>query len=183
MDRRTKALLSRILGQVATGAVVVALAMLSGDPFALYRALGAKSRASRRRMKRAVGYAKKRGWITITETPQTIVAEITREGRKKLWRLQLDRPLAGQKWDGLWRIVIFDVPEKRKLARDTLRFRCKQLGMYQLQKSVWVTPWPCREHIEALRYLYEIPDSVLLIEATTVEGEELLRQRFNLTRS
>ena len=39
------------------------------------------------------------------------------------------------KWDGFWRIVIFDVPEKFKKARNALSKKIKDLGLFPLQKA------------------------------------------------
>src|SRR3989344_2261550 len=41
-------------------------------------------------------------------------------------------------WDGKWRIVLFDIPEKYKKVRDALRYHIKKLGFHELQKSVFV---------------------------------------------
>ncbi|MDP3727411.1 MAG: hypothetical protein Q8R35_02090 [bacterium] len=50
-----------------------------------------------------------------------------------------------QRWDGKWRLVIFDVPERIRDRRNLIRKELSTLGFYQLQKSVWVTPYPLPE--------------------------------------
>jgi DNA-binding transcriptional regulator PaaX len=40
-----------------------------------------------------------------------------------------------EKWDKKWRIVIFDIPNKKKPARNTLTEKLKKLGFYHLQKA------------------------------------------------
>src|SRR3989344_2297817 len=45
------------------------------------------------------------------------------------------------RWDGKWRILIFDVPEKIRGKRDFLRRELIDFGFYPLQKSVWVYPY------------------------------------------
>lgn len=42
-------------------------------------------------------------------------------------------------WDGKWRIVIFDIPEQKRLIRDLFRRNLKKWGFKHLQKSVWVS--------------------------------------------
>ncbi len=44
-----------------------------------------------------------------------------------------------EKWDGKWRIVIFDIPEANKRVRQVLRETLKVLEFWPLQKSVWVS--------------------------------------------
>lgn len=46
-----------------------------------------------------------------------------------------------EEWDGRWRVVIFDIPERERKIRDDFRFELKKLGLGPWQKSVWVTPF------------------------------------------
>ena len=46
-----------------------------------------------------------------------------------------------QTWDEKWRVVIFDVPEKRAKARRYLRSYLKSLGFGKVQRSIWITPY------------------------------------------
>src|SRR3989344_4422884 len=46
-------------------------------------------------------------------------------------------------WDGKWRIVIFDIREKRRSTRSRLRLLLSSVGFLRLQDSVWVYPYPC----------------------------------------
>lgn len=50
------------------------------------------------------------------------------------------RELQRVRWDGIWRLVVFDIPEKRKGIRDALRKKLRGLGFGMWQKSVYVTP-------------------------------------------
>lgn len=66
---------------------------------------------------------------------QELAYRLTDSGKDKaLWKRMMfeDEP-----WDGKWRVVIWDIPEKRRMARDLLRYKLKQLGFSQLQKSIW----------------------------------------------
>ena len=46
-------------------------------------------------------------------------------------------------WDGVWRLVIFDIPEDQRVARDLLRFKLKEWGFMKIQRSVWATKRNC----------------------------------------
>jgi phenylacetic acid degradation operon negative regulatory protein len=48
-----------------------------------------------------------------------------------------DRP-----WDGVWRVLMFDVPIAHGAARSRLRRRLKAAGFGFLQNSVWISPDP-----------------------------------------
>lgn len=58
------------------------------------------------------------------------------------------------KKDGVPRLVIFDIPEKERKKRDTIRFELVAHGFKQLQKSVWIGFAPLTsDFIESLDYL------------------------------
>lgn len=58
-------------------------------------------------------------------------------------RFQRDFPLsklAQKPWDGLWRVVIFDVENANKRKRNRLRSKLVNLGFGRFQKGVYLTP-------------------------------------------
>ncbi|MBI4036765.1 hypothetical protein HY386_02730 [Candidatus Daviesbacteria bacterium] len=44
-----------------------------------------------------------------------------------------------KEWDGKWRIVVFDIPEQKRLIRDLFRRNLKKWGFKHLQRSVWIS--------------------------------------------
>jgi len=85
-----------------------------------------------------------------------------------------------KKWDGIWRIVIFDIQENEKTARNALRLKLKELGFYQLQKSVFIHPYPCLNEIQFIEEIFKVGSYINFIEAQKIEGDEWLKQKFNL---
>ncbi len=66
-------------------------------------------------------------------------------------RLVRDFPilkLRSKKWDGLWRIVFYDIEEKRKNTRQALQWQLESLGFGRLQKSVYLSPLPISEDLQ-----------------------------------
>jgi DNA-binding transcriptional regulator PaaX len=92
-------------------------------------------------------------------------------------KLQLNRP---KKWDGRWRVVIFDIPERKKVARDALRQKFTKLGMFQLQKSVFVYPFDCKKEVDFVSDYFDVANDILYLEARVYEAEKQLRNFFNL---
>lgn len=70
-----------------------------------------------------------------------ICFRITDGGRDKVAKIIPVRGLREHRWDGLWRLVVFDVPEKKRWLRDDLRDKLLELGFACWQRSVWVTPF------------------------------------------
>ncbi len=66
---------------------------------------------------------------------------ITSEGEKLLKRLM-------PKKDGVWKLVIFEFPEKHKYVRSVVRAKLKQLHFKKWQNSVWISPFELDEEIE-----------------------------------
>jgi len=77
-----------------------------------------------------------------------------------------------EKWDGLWRLVIFDIPEDKKLAREALRWKLKQFNFFPLQKSVFVFPFKCEKEIRSLADFFKIGEYVEIILAKSLGSKE-----------
>ncbi len=67
--------------------------------------------------------------------------------------IEIQRPRA---WDRRWRILVFDFPELKRIERDILRDKIRQLGFREFQKSIWVLPWPCTDEINFIIELYSM---------------------------
>jgi len=50
--------------------------------------------------------------------------------------------LVNTSWDGLWRIILLDLPEDRKNERESLRYLLKKAGFVCLKNSAWISPFP-----------------------------------------
>ncbi len=107
---------------------------------------------------------------------------LTPKGEAKLRQLEakefnLKKP---KKWDGKWRILSFDIKEKRRGTRDKLRLTINAIGFKKLHQSAWVYPHPCEDLITLLKADFKIGKDVLYIIADTIENDQLLREHFGL---
>lgn len=101
---------------------------------------------------------------------------LTEKGKKKIITLDADNikiksPLV---WDHRWRVVVFDIPESKRTARNALREKLKNLGFYPWQKSVFVHPHDCLNEIEFLVELFQIRPYVRFFETFKVMNESEL---------
>ena len=104
---------------------------------------------------------------------------LTKHGRRRALELLLrSQPRHVKPWDGKWRVVVFDVPERRRAARDFLRRQLKLLGFRQLHKSVWVSPYDLSSTFrEFLREAGVLTSSrVMVVESMDYDRD--LRQQF-----
>lgn len=84
-----------------------------------------------------------------------------------------------KRWDGKWRIVLFDIPEKSRAFRDILREHLRELKFYKLQHSVFVSPEPFEKPILELISLYSAQPYVRVITATKIDNEQRVRRHFS----
>ncbi len=85
-----------------------------------------------------------------------------------------------RKWDGKWRVVIFDVWENVRSKRDLLRYEIKNFGLVQLQRSVWIYPYNCAEFIELLKTDLSFGKNIRYMVVEKLDHDENLRKYFNL---
>lgn len=76
-----------------------------------------------------------------------------------------------RKWDGRWRMVLFDLPVNASALRVSMRRFLLQHGFGYLQQSVWVTPDSLEETRRWLRKLPANVESLTLFEGQPCGGE------------
>ena len=109
--------------------------------------------------------------------------ELTKKGVSQLmrWKLsdyKLEKP---KKWDGKWRIIIYDILEKKKGTRKQISLLFNQAGFYRLQNSVWVYPYDCEDTIGLLKTDFGVGRNVLYVIADEIENDRHLRSEFGLS--
>ena len=121
--------------------------------------------------------------VKIEYRGKQIYVSLTKEGRKKAGKYQIDdlKIKKPWRWDKKWRVLIFDVKEEYKDKREALRGKLKDLGLFQLQDSVWVCPYGFQKEIDILREFFGFNSGELkIIEASRIEGEDEIKHFFNL---
>ncbi|MDP3764261.1 MAG: hypothetical protein Q8Q95_01430 [bacterium] len=134
-------------------------------------------------LERAIASLYKSKLIREHENPDgSLTMILTDKGKDKAITFNIDN--MGIKkpkvWDKKWRIVLFDIPEKHKPAREALRETLKRLGFYEYQKSVLIQPYPCQDEINFLIEYFSIRSYVRIITATDLDNELHLLKIFDL---
>jgi DNA-binding transcriptional regulator PaaX len=107
---------------------------------------------------------------------------LTDEGKTRILSCNLDKieikkPI---RWDGLWRLVVFDVPEDKNLGRKALAAKLKELGFYPMQKSVFIHPYECKDEIDFIVEIFNLAPYVRFLRVKDVDIELDLKERFHL---
>jgi DNA-binding transcriptional regulator PaaX len=136
-----------------------------------------------KKVRAAVSRLQAKQLIRLVETEEGVEIRVTPKGRELIRRTELEGSvrIIKQSWDKKWRIVLFDIPETKRVARDALRELLTSAGFYQLQKSVFVGPYPCEKQVSALADYFEIGDYVTCAEASRIgRQEQKVRRHFGL---
>lgn len=140
-------------------------------------------RARDRELRRIVYYMKNQGLVDTENYEHGI--KITKAGKKRLSRVNINKIqiVTPKKWDKKWRLIFYDIPESHKVARDALIEKLKQLGFYNLQRSVLIYPYPCRDEITSMTTHWDINQYVTYIETNYIDQEPLLKKKFKLIKN
>lgn len=109
---------------------------------------------------------------------------LTEKGRALLDAYEIGRQAIkpSMKWDGKWRVLIFDIPEKVRLKRESVRRTLMSLGFHRLQDSVWVFPYECRQVINLLRVRHQVIGEALYLVVESLDGDGWLRKEYRLPK-
>lgn len=110
----------------------------------------------------------------------TVTLVLTENGRNKILRYNLDKIEIKKpaKWDKLWRMVIFDIPERLKEGRNALAGKLKELGFYPLQKSVFIYPYECRNEVDFVVEVFDLRPYVRFIVVKETDIDLDLKYKF-----
>lgn len=91
---------------------------------------------------------------------------LTDRGRQILEQRRPPQRDSPPPWDRLWRLVIFDIPEKRHADRFLLRRYLAESGFAMVQKSVWIAPYDREEQVQKFARGIDIQRYVLQLTVT-----------------
>ncbi|MBU1159968.1 hypothetical protein KKD04_02185 [Patescibacteria group bacterium] len=176
-------LAKEILKGLAIGGLIVASFALPNLP-QIFSLFGVKTSRERYKMNRILQNLEKQKLIDIYGKGDDIVMEITEKGKKRILKYKFDeivivRP---KKWDGYWRMIIFDIPERYKKGRDALTRKFKEMEIYPLQKSVFICPFECGDEINFVSEFFDVRKFVhyFVIKEIDEKDGDFLRGYYNL---
>ena len=169
--------LTVISGALTAGLLIPNLLIGLDKPLEIF-AKKLDKRARERELRRVVTYMKSRGLIKEDYRHGLVITE---RGRDRLSESDLRNiTIKLQKtWDKNWRVVLYDIPEDIKSGRDALIKKLRNLGFYQLQRSVWLHPFPCRSAINQVAVAHKVDKYVSYIKTGHIDRQEDLVKRFS----
>lgn len=179
-------------GGVAVGKTLLALLAIAGTLTVAAVApnvLGVIGRQKRKRrffhqldFQHGIKYLKRWELIRVRKSQDQYLLELTERGvgAALTGALRNLRARHRARWDGVWRVVLFDIPNSRAWARDAFRGRLLAMGFHRMQKSAFVYPYPCTEEIRFLISLFDVGGQVRFIETPHLTDDADLKRVFSL---
>jgi phenylacetic acid degradation operon negative regulatory protein len=170
-----------ILNVLAVVGVLAVAVVAPGAVGVFARGLGL-TKYSRTQINRAIKSLENSNMVSIGKDGDKTTIQLTKKGKQKHLKYKLDemKIQPQKKWDGKWRIVIFDVPINQSRNRMEFTSKLKEIGFKLVQKSVWVCPYPCEDEIDFLKEIYEIRPYVRIITAENIDIKNDLLKKFQL---
>ena len=172
-----------VLTTIGLAGIIAVMAIAPNLPQALPKIMGKKRYRAQfaYRARTAAGRLAQKGLVRFIERDGERFAEITAEGNRVLAIDVAKAALAVRKrkrWDKRWRMVMFDIPERRKHVRERLRGIMREIGFLRIQDSVWVFPYDCEELMALLKAELHIGKDVLYAVVEHIENDNHIRAHF-----
>ncbi len=167
---------------IASMPVIVGVTVAMGNAVQILKMFD-KKKYTKRQISTTLTNLKKRKLIEyISGKNGVTTVKITKNGESILKRFAIDiiKIPKPKKWDGRWRIVMFDLPVRFSKARDSLRFKLKQLGFVQFQKSVWLYPYQCEDEILFVADYYKVSKHIEFLELNSINNDMKFKKHFSL---
>jgi len=171
-----------VLGIIGVAGIVIAAGISPGLAFCIPHGNRHKTKPKNKSIDQTVRRLLNRGLIAREFTNTGIRLVLTDRGYAEFleneFRLQNMRQ---KRWDGRWRLLIFDIPEKRRSTRNRVWKKLRQLGFRRLQDSVWAYPFSCQIILELLQIRYSVRHDAMILEVTRTYPDHPLKQIFRLS--
>ncbi len=167
------------LGQIGKNGLSGVVCEATSLPSAL-RTLGL-DKLSTATLKRVCAEFHRQQLVEITKGTKQIKLQLSVKGIHRLQRAQLNTITIPEpvKWDGLWRMVTYDVPRTKAAERRLFVEQLKRLGFSMVRESVWFHPYPCFSELEELLRYTGLDRCVTLAEVMKLDN--VTRSRLSRT--
>ena len=181
VERRKGYIQDAILATLATVGIC-AWIMVAPNTLQLLRFVKNKNRFNHQ-AKTAIGRLAQKGLVRFITKGNAKYVEITEKGRQE-FALEKEkealRARSKKRWDKRYRMVIFDIPERRRAVRDQLRRTMQECGFLRIQDSVWVSPYDCEDLIILVKADLRIGKDVLYTIVEKIENDKWIKKHFGL---
>ena len=169
---------------VASMPILVIGAGAMGNAVQVFKMFKGSKKYSNKQLSSVIYSMKRQKFIEyITDKDGKTIVKITKKGETRLraFDIELMKISKPKKWDGKWRLVMFDIPMRFTKGRESLRYHLKELNFFQFQKSAWICPYPCEDEIIFIADFFGVGKYVEILTVESILGDEKLKKHFHLS--
>ena len=181
LSDRQKEIVKMVGAGVAAGAVVTIAVIFPNILKAIFEISeqidDIREVAAKYRLKTTVNHMVKKGILSLSDEE----IKLTKKGREILKLLSLDEIIIDKplKWDRIWHLASYDIPEDKKQKRESFRLQLDRLGFCKIQDSLWVYPYECKEEIAIIAQTLGVERYIIYLNTDHLPQEERLLKRFS----
>ena len=176
--KKTKKKILALLEAIAEGAELFTLSYRYQKAFMFDGLEGVKrvrDAVERKQLRRELAYLKRKKLIEEHRRGERVLYCLTDEGKRRLLCVRVRQ--APLRADGSLTIVIFDIPESERAARDAFRWFLRENGFRRLQQSVWATNRSVTQPLLEFIRSHKLATWINLIEGRVLLGDADFRRK------
>ncbi|MFH1201238.1 MAG: hypothetical protein V1484_02870 [bacterium] len=168
---------------IASVPALVLIAASMGNAVQVFKQFESSKRFNKKQIQNSFSHLQRKKLIEyIADKDGKTIVKITKKGESKLKAFAIDlieikKP---KKWDGKWRLVMFDIPMRFTKGREALRYHLKNLNFLQFQKSAWIYPYPCEDEIIFITDFFKVGKYVEILTVEDILNDQKLKKYFGL---
>lgn len=154
-----------ILCAIGVGLAIGVVVTMPGILLALKPFFG-NEKVSRRSFGKTYRTLTRKKLVEIKKVNGEYLVELTEEGRRRQKLAEL-KTLARNamismptKWDRKWHLLVFDIPESKKEAREAFRSFLEHFGFFKFQDSVFIHPFGYHKEIGLFKEMFELQQHI-----------------------
>lgn len=169
---------------VASIPLLIIGAGVMGNAVQVFHSFNKSKKYSNKQLSSAIYDMKRQKLIEyIRDQDGKTIVKITKKGKARLraFSIELMEIPKPKKWDGKWRLVMFDIPMRFTKGREALRYHLKNLNFFQFQKSAWIYPYPCEDEILFIADFFGVGKFVEILTIESILRDEKIKRHFHLS--
>ena len=124
-----------------------------------------------------VANLRRQGLVEVSRHGDELVLQPSVKGIHRLQRAQIHELFVQpqQRWDGVWRVISYDIPANYGKQRRLFTAELHRLGFTLIKDSTWFHPYPCFDAVSELVAYCGLTNHVMVAEIARIDENSLRR--------
>ncbi|MEA3293020.1 MAG: CRISPR-associated endonuclease Cas2 [Patescibacteria group bacterium] len=111
---------------------------------------------NKRQFAQFINHLKNKGYIKIANLKKKKGILLTPTGERKILKVKFELLDKKRRKDKKWIMIMYDIPEKKRRERSSLRVILQSLGYQNFQKSIWICPYDVFQETEEIIRIHSL---------------------------